>query len=218
MHSDKPEDYRSNPSKTPTGIKGAGQDAPLAECGRQSKVEGRYDLLPPLALAAIAVVMEPAAAKYGEHSWKKIEPESHINHSLMHIVAFLAGDDSELNGDVVEHLRHALTRMAFAVDQYDSGRFKHPSQAVKTDTYGKAPYEHILGDILAQTELQKDLGMVDANATTGIMHTGDPVEDATTYIMNTFHLTFHGHGDKDHVAYVDVRDTISRALYPRKSR
>jgi len=107
-------------------IRGAGKDTPLTTDGPpQSHVDARYDLLHPFAMQAMATIAGRGAAKYGANTWQAIGPESHLNHSMMHILAFLAGDTSEEDGDPVEHLHHALWRLSATVDQYDSGRHQH---------------------------------------------------------------------------------------------
>lgn len=75
----------------------------------QSAVNYRYDLLDPFALAAVAGIAHKGAAKYGENNWHGIPLQSHLNHCLAHIYAYLAGDLGE------PHLQHALCRMVFAV-------------------------------------------------------------------------------------------------------
>ena len=50
-----------------------------------------------------------AAEKYGVDNWRKIGVESHLNHLLMHVFAYLAGDTQD------EHLEHALCRAMMAV-------------------------------------------------------------------------------------------------------
>jgi hypothetical protein len=48
--------------------------------------------------------------KYAPRNWMKISVDSHLNHLLMHVFAYLAGDRQE------EHLTHALARAAMAVE------------------------------------------------------------------------------------------------------
>lgn len=78
--------------------------------GHQSVVEGRFDLLPPVAMFELARVMEHGAKKYAPNNWRKIPVESHVNHALMHLFAWLAGDRQD------QHLTHVLARAAMAVE------------------------------------------------------------------------------------------------------
>jgi len=80
--------------------------------GKGSKVEERFDLIPPKALTAVAKAMSSGAKKYGEWNWELLDPEVSINHAMRHLVMWLKGDDSE------DHLAHAAARclMAFEVD------------------------------------------------------------------------------------------------------
>lgn len=78
--------------------------------GMQSVVEGRFDLIPPIAAFELAQVMQHGAEKYAPGNWKKIPVDSHLNHLLMHVFAYLAGDRQE------KHLTHALARAAMAVE------------------------------------------------------------------------------------------------------
>lgn len=92
---------------------GLAPDAPITENengGKQSVVEGRFDLIPAVAAFELAKVMEHGAEKYAPRNWMKIPVDSHLNHLLMHVFAYLAGDRQE------EHLTHALARAAMAVE------------------------------------------------------------------------------------------------------
>src|SRR5688572_21351918 len=90
---------------------GISPDSPITENergGKQSVVEGRFDLIPPVAAFELAKVMEHGAQKYAPRNWMKIPVDSHLNHLLMHVFAYMAGDRQE------EHLTHALARAAMA--------------------------------------------------------------------------------------------------------
>jgi hypothetical protein len=88
-------------------------DAPIdtnEQGGQQSKVEGRFDLIPPVAMFELAKVMQHGAERYAPRNWYKIPLDSHLNHLLMHAFAYLAGDRQE------DHLSHILARAAMAVE------------------------------------------------------------------------------------------------------
>ncbi len=109
---DKPATRNERDVKLP--YSGVDPDAPVvvAENGaKQSLVEGMFNEIPPLAMFELAKVMEHGAKKYGEKNWHGIPTESHVNHLLMHVFAWLAGDRQE------KHLTHALARAAMAVER-----------------------------------------------------------------------------------------------------
>jgi hypothetical protein len=85
--------------------------------GVHAHVEGRYDLVPPEAIRAIAVVMEEGVKNGRDASnWRKVTLDVQINHALAHLVAHLMGEEDE------DHLAHALTRLAMAVAVRKEGK------------------------------------------------------------------------------------------------
>jgi len=97
----------------PVVLPGVGPDAPTVfneAGGGQSSTPYRCDLLPPKALLATAKVLEEGARKYAPNNWRRIPREDHLNHLLVHVLAFLAGDQSD------EHLAHAACRILFAME------------------------------------------------------------------------------------------------------
>ena len=57
---------------------------------------GRYDLIPPIALKALAIHYERGAKKYEDRNWELGLPLSrHLNSALRHLQDFLAGDREE---------------------------------------------------------------------------------------------------------------------------
>lgn len=76
-----------------------------------SKGKGRFDLLPPEAIEAIAIQMELGAEHYGCRNWEKGQPilRSFIDSGLRHLNKVLKGDKDE------DHLRAALWNIACAV-------------------------------------------------------------------------------------------------------
>ena len=94
-------------------LEGVGKEAETVvneRGGKQSKVEYRFDLLPPQALAAVAKVLKEGAVKYGENNWHNIDSGDHLNHALIHIYADLAGDNQD------DHLEHAACRILMALE------------------------------------------------------------------------------------------------------
>ena len=94
-------------------IDGVGKDAPVvvnAIGGKQSDSPYRADLLPPSALLTIAKILKSGADKYGAENWRKIAVADHVNHALVHLLAWLAGDQQD------NHLANAACRVLFALD------------------------------------------------------------------------------------------------------
>ena len=77
--------------------------------GKQSKLELRFDLIDTKAIFALANVLHTGEVRYGKDNWRKIDTESHLNHALSHIFAFLAGDKQD------NHLAHGLCRLVMAI-------------------------------------------------------------------------------------------------------
>lgn len=77
--------------------------------GNQSPTHYRFDLMNPQAMFALGKVLHEGAEKYGTDNWKHIPRKNHLNKALIHIYAYLAGDDQD------EHLEHAFTRLMMAI-------------------------------------------------------------------------------------------------------
>lgn len=82
--------------------------------GLQSKLAGRYDLIPGEALTRVAAVFGYGAQKYAVNNWRAIDYHEHINHAAMHLAAILADDDAD------DHLGHLLCRVMMAVATEDT--------------------------------------------------------------------------------------------------
>ena len=93
-------------------IPGVGPDAPVIaneKGAKQSASPYRCDLLDGKAILKLSEVLAYGARKYGDNNWRGITLEDHLNHALVHIFAYLAGDTQD------EHLSHGLCRMMMAV-------------------------------------------------------------------------------------------------------
>lgn len=102
---------------------GIGPNAPKttnSEGGSQSEYHYRFDLIDPLAMFALAAVLDQGAKTYGENNWRKIPIEDHINRAIGHLYAHL-GEESFGFEDQDDHLDHALCRTMFAVAMYLGG-------------------------------------------------------------------------------------------------
>lgn len=94
-------------------IEGVGPDAPTkanARGGRQSDSPYRADLLPGLATLDVTRVLKDGADKYGEDNWRNLSPREIINHAMVHLLAWNAGDRSD------DHLSHAACRCLMALE------------------------------------------------------------------------------------------------------
>jgi hypothetical protein len=76
-----------------------------------SSGKGRFDLLPPQVLRALAIHYEKGCIKYGERNWEKGIPISrYIDSAIRHIFQFLDGMDDE------NHLVASLWNLASAYE------------------------------------------------------------------------------------------------------
>ena len=74
----------------------------------QSKVDVRFDLIDGPALFEMAAVLHTGAEKYGDHNWRGIPVDEHLNHLIMHAYAYLSGNRDD------DHLSHIMCRGMFA--------------------------------------------------------------------------------------------------------
>lgn len=67
----------------------------------------------------IAKVLQYGASRYKANNWRLIPQEEHINHALIHITAYLAGDTQD------DHIGHALCRLMMAYATKKSSDFDY---------------------------------------------------------------------------------------------
>jgi hypothetical protein len=93
-------------------LDGIGPDAPTVTSpngAKQSALPYRFDLMDARALFQLAAILHTGAEKYGVDNWRGLPRNDHVNHALMHIYAYLAGDTQD------DHLGHAFCRLMMAV-------------------------------------------------------------------------------------------------------
>ena len=76
--------------------------------GMQSKIAGRFDLLPPLAIKEIAKVYDEGARKYADNNWKKLDIDSILNHAILHLFDYMQDSNTT-------DLSHAACRLTMAL-------------------------------------------------------------------------------------------------------
>jgi hypothetical protein len=78
-----------------------------------------------LAIVEIAKVLQYGADKYEANNWRLIPQEEHINHALIHYIAFLLGDTQD------EHLEHCMCRLMMAYATKKSPEFSYTEYVPK---------------------------------------------------------------------------------------
>jgi len=94
-------------------IDGIGPDARIIENkkgGKQSDTPYRFDLVDPKAMFELARILGRGAEKYDTNNWRLISRRNHLNHCIVHIMGYMAGDIQES-----DHLSHALCRLMMAI-------------------------------------------------------------------------------------------------------
>ena len=95
-------------------IAAVGPDAPIVENangGRQSDCPfSLVHSFPSLAVLRVGAVVKAGLTRYEPDNWRKIPQRDHLNHALVHMLAYNAGDRSDA------HLDHAACRLLFALE------------------------------------------------------------------------------------------------------
>ena len=99
-----PDDFK-DPDQTPIITNEQG--------GQQSKLSGRFDLLPPKAITVVAEVLDYGARRYAPNNWRLIPVEDHVNHALAHLFDY---GMYQSKAKRKEALSHAACRVLFALD------------------------------------------------------------------------------------------------------
>ena len=85
-----------------------------ANGAKQTDLKARYDLLPALAVAEVAGVLNRGAETYGEDNWRGLSVNEILNHVIGHAIAYLNTGDEE-------DLAHAATRGLMALEIHLGG-------------------------------------------------------------------------------------------------
>lgn len=85
-------------------------------------------------LLKIAKVLKEGAEKYEANNWRLIPQEDHINHAIIHWLAFVSGDNTD------DHIDHFLTRIMMAYATKPSAGFSY-------NRYNKIDVQNVLKEI-----------------------------------------------------------------------
>lgn len=77
------------------------------------------------AIVTIAEVLQEGAAKYKPNNWRLIPQEEHINHALIHYMAYKLGDTQD------NHLGHCMCRLMMAYATEKSEGFDYTKYVAK---------------------------------------------------------------------------------------
>lgn len=83
--------------------------------GMQSKLEVDFSLLDIPAMFRLGQVLTKGKIRYERDNWRKIDVESHLNHAIQHIMAFIHDKRVPPTNLVEDHLGHAFTRLMMAI-------------------------------------------------------------------------------------------------------
>ena len=78
--------------------------------------------VPVEAIQAISEIMDYGSNKYGANTWQGVEIERYINAGLRHIYASQKDIGAKDKESGIEHLKHALCNLAYAVALYEMGK------------------------------------------------------------------------------------------------
>ena len=87
-------------------------------------------------LIRIAKVLQYGADRYEPNNWRLIPQESHINHTLIHILAEIMGDEQD------DHIDHALCRLMMAMSTSTSPDFKYNDYVAHSGSIAEVLSDH----------------------------------------------------------------------------
>lgn len=88
-------------------------------------------------ITRIAKVLQYGADRYEPNNWRLIPQEEHINHTLIHIIAHLAGDTQD------DHIDHALCRLMMAYSTKTSPNFSYTNYVSKEEQAKEEFYDRL---------------------------------------------------------------------------
>ena len=95
-------------------IEGVGPDSPRianAQGGMQSDSPYSFTAgFPHQAILAVAKVVKNGLTHYAPDNWRQVPRADHLNHALVHLFAYEAGDRQD------DHLEHAACRLLMALE------------------------------------------------------------------------------------------------------
>lgn len=78
--------------------------------------KARLDLVPPQIIEAVGVVMTHGAEKYGEASYKQVDPKRYRAALMRHICKWLKGPHGKDEDSGLPHLFHIACNVAFLLE------------------------------------------------------------------------------------------------------
>lgn len=108
-----------------TNFMSTGAKAELIEAVFECNCKLHFDDDENLAIVEIAKVLQYGADKYEANNWRLIPQEEHINHALIHYLAFILGDTQD------EHLEHCMCRLMMAYATKKSPEFSYTDYVPK---------------------------------------------------------------------------------------
>lgn len=105
--------------------------------------KGRYDLIPPEALIALAKVFEEGARKYSDRNWERGIPiATCIDSGMRHLVKLMDGDDSE------DHAALCMSNMAMFIALRERGMGEPFKPVVQVEHIHTAEREHPIANVV----------------------------------------------------------------------
>lgn len=90
---------------------------------KHDKDKPRLDLVPPAIIEGVGEVRTFGKEKYGEKSWKDVEPERYRAAMMRHICLYLRNPEGKDDESGLSHLKHVACNVAFLLEiEKESGQ------------------------------------------------------------------------------------------------